>query len=147
MTDASVMQVLRRHEGTWEGTYRHYAIDGSLLDEHQSRVECIFPVSGSPTYVQRNRFEWRDGRVETVEFAGEYRDGRLWWDTERFSGSAWTTGDDIVLLKLDRRDEPGSSYTEIILLEDGADQRFRTWHWFAGGVPVRRTLCDEHRVL
>ncbi len=145
-SDDAVMQIMRRHEGTWRGRYRHIDIDGVMLDEHETSVECVFPESGPYAYVQRNRFSWADGREEAMEFGGVLRDGMLHWDTEIFSGYAWVTHEDAILLKLDRKDEPGVSFKEIILLEDGADHRCRTWHWFRDGAPFQRTLCDEYRV-
>ena len=120
--------------------------DGTLIDQHASRVECVFPADGEFAYLQRNRFEWPDGRVQTAEFGGALRDGRVFWDTERFYGYGWATDGDVLLLRLTRRDEPETTFTEIIALEDGQNRRFRTWHWFQNGVPVRRTLCDEQRM-
>ena len=104
------------------------------------------PDDGPFAYVQRNLFTWNDGREYRVEFGGELRDGRIWWDTERFSGYGWATRDDVVLLTLDRKDEPGSSFTEVIVLSPDGEHRARTWHWFRDGRLLKRTLCDEHRV-
>ena len=40
------MPTLARHEGIWEGTYRHYDKDGNKTDEHHSRLICRFPEDG-----------------------------------------------------------------------------------------------------
>ncbi|MEO0996077.1 MAG: hypothetical protein AAFX58_01045 [Pseudomonadota bacterium] len=146
MSGDALMDALRRHEGVWEGTYRHLDLDGHEIDRHGSRVECLFPGDGDVVYVQRNTFTWPDGRVERLAFDGR-RDGeRIVWDNERFRGHAWVAGGDVILLELGRRDEPDTTFTEIIVLKDGAEKRMRTWHWFRRGVPIRRTLCDERRV-
>ena len=142
---ARVMPALLKHEGSWEGTYRVIDRNGRTIDSHASRVECEFPQTGPYAYVQRNRFTWPDGREFRAEFGGELRDGRLWWDTDRFSGYAWTTRDDVVLLTLDRKDRPGERFTEIIVLAPDGSHRARTWHWIRDGVLYQRTLCDERR--
>ena len=134
------------HEGVWEGTYRVVGLDGRVIDEHRSRVQCSFPDDGPYAYVQRNLFTWPDGRVFEAEFGGELRGDRLYWDNERFKGYGWSTLDDVVMLSLDRKDRPGESFTEIIVLAPNGNERARTWHWFKNGALYQRTLCDEHRV-
>ncbi len=137
---------LTAHEGVWVGTYRHVDAGGRTIDVHASRVECVFPSDGPYAYVQRNRFEWPDGRVSTAELKGVFRDGRIWWDEPTFRGSAWTTDAGLILLDLDRKDDPGARFYEIIVMAPGGRTRARTWHWFKDGRLLKRTLCDEARV-
>ena len=149
-TFAEAMPNMLRHAGHWEGVYRHVARDFTLIDEHRMWTNCEFPTEGAFAYIQSNRLESPDGRVETRSFGGVFRDGLLHWDTDRFSGTGWETHHGIVMLRLDRKDvAPGSSgayFTEMIELSADGDSRARTWQWFEGGEPVRRTLCDEWRV-
>ena len=49
-------------------------------------------------------------------------------------------------LRLERKDEPGVRFTEMIELSDDGRSRARTWQWFRDGVPFKRTLCDEWRI-
>lgn len=139
------MPALLLHEGVWVGTYRFVNQDGKLIDEYQSRIECVFPDDGPFVYVQKNYYEWSDGRVFETEFGGELHGDRIWWDTDRFSGYGWTTYDNIVMLTLDRKDDPGVSFSEMIVLAPNQDYRARTWQWFRDGKPFQRTLCDERR--
>ena len=143
---AAVMPAMLRHEGCWEGTYRFVDADGQLTDEYSSRIDCLFPDDGPFVYVQKNHYAWPDGRVFENEFGGELRGDRIWWDTDRFSGYGWVTADDIVMLTLDRKDEPGVSFTEIIMFCPDPRYRTRTWHWFREGRLLQRTLCEERRV-
>ncbi len=140
-----LMPAMLRHEGTWEGVYRFVDLAGNVTDKYASRVECHFPDEGPYAYVQKNRYAWDDGRIAEFEFGGELRGDRMWWDTERFSGYGWTTPGDIIMLTLDRKDEPGVSFTEMIVLAPDPDYRARTWHWFRDGKLFQRTLCDERR--
>lgn len=140
-----VMPAMVAHEGVWEGRYRHTDLDGTVEDEYASRIECVFPASGPYDYVQRNRYAWADGRVREYEFGGVLRGERLYWDTETFAGHAWTTGEGMILLTLERKDDPGAMFHEIILLGDDGRHRVRTWHWFREGRPFRLTLCNERR--
>jgi hypothetical protein len=142
----AAMPSLLSHEGVWEGTYRHIAADGRLLDSHAARVECVFPEEGPYAYIQRNTFTWADGTVRRAELPGVLREGKLWWDVATFHGSAWETEAGLILLHLHRKDEPGAWFWEMICRAPGAETRARTWHWFdASGQLTRRTLCDERR--
>jgi hypothetical protein len=142
----SAMPNMLRHEGEWEGVYRHIDCDGALLDQHQMWTWCEFPDDGPFAYVQHNRLTWDDGRTATYEFGGIYREGRLYWDTDRFSGYGWEAEEGTLMLKLDRLDVPGAYYIEMINIAPDNQTRARTWQWFKGGRPWKRTLCDEWRV-
>ncbi|MEM8986238.1 MAG: hypothetical protein AAGC95_05890 [Pseudomonadota bacterium] len=139
------MPAAYRHKGVWRGVYRHIDAEGRTLDVHESRVEVLFPEEGDWDYVQRNHFTWPNGREARAELPAVYRDGALWWDTQTFSGRAWETEDGAVLLNLDRKDEPGASFFEIILMGADDHHRSRTWHWFKDGKLYKRTLCEERR--
>ncbi len=147
MNDAAefrkAMPSMLRHEGIWEGVYTHVDEKATIIDQHRARVVCEFPTDGPFVYIQHNHFIWGDGREHKVQLPGVFRDGRLWWDTETFHGSAWETSDGLVLLNLDRKDEPGASFFEMIALGDTGKHRARTWHWFKDGKLFKRTLCDE----
>jgi len=134
------------HAGTWEGTYTHLDAAAQIVDEHRSSVICEFPQSGPYVYIQHNIFTWKSGYESRSTLPGTYRDGRLWWDTETFHGSAWQTLDGLILLNLIRKDEPGASFIEVIAMGDTGEHRARTWHWFKDGKLYKRTLCDERRV-
>lgn len=142
-----LMPTMLSHEGVWQGVYRHVDVNGTLLDQHKARVECIFPDAGAYAYIQKNLFTWEDGREYRAELLGILRDGKLWWDNEKFSGCSWETDHGIILLNLDRKDEPGSRFYEMITLGDSGKHRARTWQWFnKEGKLYKRTLCDEHLV-
>ncbi|HZG47435.1 MAG TPA: hypothetical protein VEZ41_14385 [Allosphingosinicella sp.] len=145
-TFAQAMPNMLRHEGKWEGTYRHIARDGTLVDQHEMTTLCEFPAGGEFAYVQHNHLRWTDGRELKRSFGGAFRDGLLRWDTDRFAGYGWETREGVVMLKLDRKDEPGVHFIEMITLGSDNRTRARTWQWFRNGVPFRRTLCDEWRV-
>jgi len=66
-----LMPVLARHEGVWEGIYRHYDKDGNKTDEHKSRLICRFPTDGPHLYHQTNYYTWDDGRTETRDFPAQ----------------------------------------------------------------------------
>ncbi len=141
-----LMPQIYDHEGVWTGTYRHVDLDGQTLDFHKSRVECIFPDAGDVVYIQKNRFEWEDGRVYEVEFPGVLVDDKIYWDTETFSGYGWQSGENVFLLELDRKDLPGARFHEAIVIGPDRKTRARTWHWFKDGVCFKRTLCDETKL-
>jgi len=140
------MPAMLDHEGMWEGVYTHINREAEVIDKHEVRVTCEFPTQGEYVYIQHNHFIWDDGRDYKVSLPGIYKDGRLWWDTDTFHGSAWQTKDNLIVLNLDRKDDPGANFFEMIAMGDSKRHRSRTWHWFKDGQLFKRTLCDEWKV-
>ncbi len=141
-----LMPAIYKHQGIWHGEYQTVDQNGTLIDQHQSRVECIFPESGKNVYIQRNRFTWPDKREIEMSFSGELQGNRLYWNTDAFHGYGWQASDHIFLLELQRKDVPGASFTEVIVLDQMEKTRARTWHWFKDGKCYQRTLCNEFLV-
>jgi len=141
-----VMPSILRHEGVWVGEYQHINIVGEIIDQHRSRVECVFPDTGDEVYIQKNSFTWEDGREQTSEFAGVLEGERIFWDTLNFRGYGWVASPTIFLLELDRKDQPGASFSETIVLGSSGRDRARTWHWFKDGKCFQRTLCNERLI-
>ena len=143
---AQAMPTMLRHAGKWEGEYRVVNRDGTLADFYHMSTFCEFPTEGPYAYVQHNVMRWDDGRTAERSFGGVYRDGMLWWDTDRLFGKGWETHGGIVMLNLIHRSEPGVRFSEMIELSEDGQTRARTWQWFRDGVPYMRTLCDEWRI-
>lgn len=143
---ARAMPSLLRHRGVWEGRYRHLDADSLLLDSHGARIVCEFPDTGPHAYIQHNLFTWDDGRKYRATLPGVLQGDRLFWDTPTFSGYSWETRDGILLLNLDRKDEPGANFFEMITIGSTGEYRARTWQWFKDGRLYKRTLCDERLV-
>ena len=144
------MPLFARHEGVWEGTYRHYDASGKLVDEHRSRLLCRFPDSGPWPYHQTNIYEWADGRTQVIDFPAEYRDHRLWWDNELIKGwAAELPLDDkgrSLVLYWQRASDPDLYLYEMIQMSDDGQKRCRTWHWIRNGELETRTAIDERLV-
>ncbi len=140
------MPVLARHEGEWKGEYIHVATDNSLIDRHNSHLICTFPDAGHYPYVQKNIYTWDDGRREELDFPAKYEASRIWWDNDRIAGSAWEIDHRTVVLSWTRKDLPGSYLYEMIQINDSADKRARTWHWFVDDELIRRTCIKEARI-
>lgn len=136
----------RAHLGTWKGTYRHVDLFAQEEELIQSQVNCEFPDDGLVFYRQSIELKHADGSVTRAGFDGVDRGDHLWFDTPTFVGKSWETEDGVVLLNLQRKDEPGAHFIEVIILGEGGKHRARTWHWFKDGQLYRRTLCDEVRV-
>ena len=69
------MPRLARHEGVWDGHYRHFDAEGKLVDVHASRLLCRFPKDGPYPYHQTNLYTWDDGKKEVREYQCPYEDG------------------------------------------------------------------------
>lgn len=153
MTKNEVQQMLpqlSKHEGVWDGWYRHYDPNGKLIDEHQSRLVCRFPDDGPLPYHQTNFYSWADGKREARDFPAEVRDGRMWFDNELITGWAAEVGLDefnrTVMLYWKRKGDDDLYLYEMIQLSDDGQARHRVWHWYRAGRIVSRTLIDEARV-
>ena len=107
---------------------------------------CEFPENGEFAYIQHNLFIWPDGKEQRYTLPGRLQDDKLWWDTPTFSGCAWQTDFDIILLNLTRKDEVGANFFEMITLGETGKHRARTWQWFREGQLYKRTLCTESKV-
>ena len=142
---ARVFPSILRHEGRWTGTYTHLDENAAVLDRHATDVTCEFPDTGPHAYLQHNRFHWPDGRESSTTLEVELRGDRLWWDAATFCGWAWETREGLILLDLERKDDPGARFYEIIVTAPDGQTRARTWHWFREGRLFKRTLCDEAR--
>ncbi|MEM0984734.1 MAG: DUF3598 domain-containing protein [Pseudomonadota bacterium] len=145
----TIMPTLARHEGVWEGVYRFYSVDGTLIDVHDSRLICRFPDEGHP-YHQTNYYRWADGKRETRDFPAKVANGRLFWDNEFINGWACDVAlDDFgrtTMLNWTRTGEPDLYLYEMIQLSDDGQSRARVWQWFKADRLFQRTLVDERRV-
>lgn len=143
---AAAMPAMLLHEGRWRGWYRHYGGDGALLDAHRVDTWCELPDAGPWHYVQHNDLAWDDGRTAHYEFGGRLQGERLVWETDRFHGYGWQTLENLVMLRLERRDVPGAHYFEMIAMAADGRTRARTWEWFKDGRPWKWTLCNEEKM-
>jgi hypothetical protein len=140
------MPVLARHAGEWEGDYIHVDPDNNVIDRHRSHLQCKFPEEGPYAYYQINTYIWDDGRKEEIHFPATYRDGQIWWDTDRIDGRAWEIDPRTVCLTWTRKDMPGAYLYEMIQLSEDGNRRARTWHWFENDTLFKRTCITERRV-
>jgi len=140
------MPLLARHEGEWEGTYTFIDREGKILDRHRSHLTCAFPEEGEFPYLQTNVYTWDDGKTEEIHFPGMYKDGKLYFDTERINGFCWEIDDRVIVLTWVYQADPSVTLYELIHLDDSGKNRARVWQWFKDGVCFQRTLIDEKKV-
>lgn len=144
------MPALVRHDGVWDGTYRHFKADGSKFDEHRSRLICRITGDDEFPYHQTNQYSWDDGKTEVRDFPAKYQFGRLIFDNELIHGWCCEVPEDdfhrTLMLHWQRQGEPGLELYEMIQLNDEGKLRNRTWQWFKDGVLTHRTLIDEQFV-
>ncbi len=143
------MPYLAKHEGVWDGWYRHFDPNGKMIDEHRSRLVCRFPDDGPVPYHQTNYYSWANGKTEIRDFPAEFRDGRLQFDNELITGWAaevpLDTFNRTLMLYWRRVGDEGLYLYEMIQLSDCGKYRHRIWHWYRDGRIVSRTMVDEER--
>ncbi len=146
----TLMPILARQEGVWDGAYRYYDHAGQLIDEHESRLVCRIPKSGPYAYHQTNHYRWADGRTEVRDFPATFRGDRIWFRNELIDGWCAEVPLDAfsrtLMLYWKRVGEPDTYLYEMIQIDDAAKQRSRVWQWITGGRVRMRTLIDEVKV-
>ena len=140
------MPLLARHEGEWQGTYTFVDVKGQVIDHHEAQLSNTFPTDGEFPYHQTNRYRWEDGRTEVLEFPATYRDGQIWFDTDRMYGHAWEVDDRTIVLTWTYKGQEDIYLYEMIQLSADGNHRARTWHWFKDDQIFQRTLINEHRI-
>lgn len=138
--------LLARHEGIWEGEYTHVAPDRSVQEQQLFRILVEFPDDDLMAYRQTSHYWWPDGRTQQLMYEGEYRDGRVVFDTGRIRGACWQVDDLTIYIRFGFHDEPGGYVCEMIQLSPDGEHRARTWHWFRDHQLWRITLVREHRI-
>ncbi len=141
------MPVLVRHEGWWQGTYRHMSPAGELEEQYSFVIHAEFPEAGDPDYRQTSHYTWEDGRTEDRVFEARYSEGRLRWDDGRIFGSLWEIDDQTIYLKFGYHSNPASYVCEMMQLSPDSQHRARTWHWFSDHRLSRVTLVEESRMV
>lgn len=147
MSLRQAMPLLARHEGVWDGWYRHYDAQGNKIDEHKSRLICR--IRDDREYHQTNLYRWSDGTTDTRDFPAEICDDRLWFDTDIAGWAATVELDEderTMMLHWTRKGEPELYLYEMIQISDDGVARARVWHWFKNDRLLQRTLVDERRV-
>lgn len=140
------MPLLARHEGEWHGTYTVLDKEGNVIDRHRSVLHCTFPDNAALPYFQTNDYTWDDGRTEHHEFPAAYRDGKIFFDTERIDGYCWEVDDHCMVLTWRYKAIPGVGLYELIHLDDTGTIRSRTWQWLKDGECFQRTIIDEKKI-
>jgi len=141
---------LARHEGIWEGWYRHVNPEGKLIDEHKARLVCRLPADQPDLYHQTNYYTWENGETEVRDFKGNAFEDKLIFDNDIIKGWAGEVALDdserTIFLHWERVEEPDMYLYEMIQISDCGNFRSRVWQWIKGGQTIRRTLIDEQRV-
>lgn len=139
------MPLLARHEGVWDGYYRHVDAVGNKVDEHKSRLICR--IREDRDYHQTNLYRWKDGRKDdSRDFPARIEGDRLILYTEI---DGWCSAVDLdenkrtMMLHWTRKGEPDLYLYEMIQLSDDGKSRARVWQWFKKDRLFQRTLIDE----
>lgn len=138
--------LLAAHEGIWEGQYTHLAPDRSVQEQILFRILVEFPTDSTVAYRQTSHYWWADGRTQALMYEGQYRDGRVEFDTGRIAGACWAVDDRTLYIRFGFAGDPGGYVCEMIQLSPDGQHRARSWHWFRDHALWRTTLVRELRV-
>jgi hypothetical protein len=91
---------------------------------------------------QKNVYTWANGESKTFEFEGTFNaKGELKFDTDRLIGTAWRSGDTILLQWEYQNGISNKNFEQINLLEPGS--RMRSWQLSIQGKPNGHVLISE----
>lgn len=131
-----------RLAGVWEGTYTHFAPDGSRLDHFASRQETRLE---GDRWFERIVYRWPD-REEIHDFRAGFDESgeRMIFDDADFHGQSFAVGDNINVFPYYWKSNPDRRIVETIVVWGG--RRSRVWQTFDQGVLVRLTSIVERRL-
>ena len=144
--------VLSRQEGVWAGMFRRLDARGRIQAEFKAQIITRFlPDDEWPNFLhQTNIYDLPDGSQQVIDTMGEYRDGRMHFESDRVKG--WSADDltdpykRTVLLYMEYKSNPGQYVYEIINLSDDGRYRTRMTQFLTGGRTDMRTMIDEEKV-
>jgi hypothetical protein len=149
---ASILPVLARHEGVWDGWFRRIDPNGNKLEEFQTRVivRYLSDDHWPNIYHQTNAYTLPNGVSQQIDTNGSVQDGRLVFASTRVSG--WSVDDPTdphrrsALMHMDFLTDPGLHMYEMMQISDCGRHRTRVAQFLRDGLTVSRTLIDETRV-
>lgn len=149
---ATLLPVLARHEGVWDGVFRRIDASGDKTEEFPTRVIVRFKGDDSwpNVYHQTNHYPLPDGREQVIETHGRFDDGRLCFESARVRG--WCTDDPTdpnqrsALMYMDYLGDPGLHVYEMMQISGCGKYRTRVAQFLKDGRTISRTLIDETRV-
>ncbi len=148
---ATILPVLARHEGVWDGWFRRVAHDGDKLEEFPTRVVVRYLDDDHwpDIYHQTNSYTRPDGTSQQIETRGSVHDGRLVFKSARVDG--WSIDDPTdpnrrsALMYMDFLTDPGLHVYEMMQISDCGQHRTRVAQFLRDGLTISRTLIDETR--
>jgi len=146
------LPVLARHEGVWDGMFRRVDATGKVTAEFSSRIiKRFLPDEQWPKiYHQTNKYVLPDGTRQVIDTFGEYRDGKIHFESERVTG--WQLDDPAdpfhrsVFLYMVYKSDPDKYVYEMINISDDGKFRTRMTQFLKDGKTTSRTLIDEELV-
>ncbi len=138
---------MKKHEGTWRGTFSRFDGEGQLLESFPSEISIRLVQDGDAhRFVQTNVYAKPDGTEERIESSGEIREGRAWFSSPRVDGWTMPVAADptgrMGVLWMASKDGALQMHEVISLSEDGS-RRYRVAQYLRDGRLWRRTLIEE----
>ena len=148
---ATVLPVLARHEGVWDGWFRRVGPNGDKLEEFETRVIVRYLDEGRwpNIYHQTNAYTLPDGTSQRIETHGSFSEGKLIFQSPRVDG--WSVDDPTdpnrrsALMYMDFLNDPGLHVYEMMQISDCGRHRTRVAQFLRDGLTISRTLIDETR--
>jgi hypothetical protein len=146
------LPVVASTEGVWDGVFRRLDPAGRITAEFNSRIiKRFLPDEFWPRiYHQTNIYDMPDGERRVIDTRGEYRDGKIHFESERVAG--WQMDDPsdpydrTVFLFMVYKADPDEYVYEMINISDDRKYRTRMTQFLKNGRTTRRTLIDEELV-
>jgi hypothetical protein len=151
--DTSVLPVLglpalAEQMGVWEGVFRRYDAEGGLQESFAiTVVQRLEARDGRWLYSQTSLYSESARGPRRIEASGEFREGRLHFQSERVRGWAMDVPDapGTAVLLLESLDGSGLQMQEVSQLVDGGRGRLRTTQILREGRLVGRSHIDERK--
>jgi hypothetical protein len=146
---AEYLPVIVRHAGVWEGTFARIDADNNVQAKFRSQIvfRLLDDAHWPDIYLQTNTYWLPGGSVQSFDTPGSFRDGRLWFESDRVRG--WSADDPLdteganALLFMEVLYDPGTHIYEMAQISRDNTRRSRAVQFVRDAVTIQRTLIDE----
>jgi hypothetical protein len=148
---AALRPQLLEQQGVWRGIFRRYDAAGELKECFASEIVIrVWEEEGEWRYHQTGIHRPKGEAERRIEAFGEVRDGRVWFQGERYGGWAMDLPADAgapgCLIVMQPLAGSAPHVHEIVSLSEDRRRRWRSSQFLRDGLLVGRTLIDEEKL-
>ncbi len=138
---SQLRDVLNSVAGVWDGTYSHFALDGTLLEKYACHQETRMD---GDSWFERVVYRREDQPEEVLDFRAQIVGENLLFEDDNFVGRTIPATPQMFLFPYSWKDRPNLKILELVYL---VNENYRTRHWqhFENDRLVKTSMIEETR--